>query len=318
MKSDTLILSMNWIFPSTTSLGDRDCKRDILATSDSEGDIVLHYFSTPEYKYQNLSRLPKTSKHSDQAWCVAWTVDTKNFNRPILLSGGDDSQLLKHEFLRCIQQNGTPFVKLLSTEADCKTHMGGVTAIMPFPFYATEERLLVLTGSYDDHVRVYNVGDKKRRVLCELNLGGGVWKLRILRDIAKEQMILAKKDIIRFEKEAENRRKSELASEYAKVHPLACRRSQVPEPPPDPSTVPLHFLVIASCMHAGVRILDIQRDGQKNWSIEVVGKFEEGKSMAYAASASPLTDGDGQRYKGRVMCASTSFYDEKGFVWMWK
>ena len=79
-----------------------------------------------------------------------------------------------------------------------------------------------------------------------------------------------------------------------------------------------HVDFAATSCARGTKSKEVFSVGHHFATSNVGGKFEEGKSMAYAASASPLTDGDGQRYKGRVMCASTSFYDEKGFVWIWK
>ncbi|KAM5466278.1 putative methylated diphthine methylhydrolase [Microsporum audouinii] len=59
-----------------------------------------------------------------------------------------------------------------------KFHEGGVTAILPL--CNRDEGSIILTGSYDQHVRVYRFGTR-RQVLASMDLGGGVWRLKLLR-----------------------------------------------------------------------------------------------------------------------------------------
>ena len=59
-----------------------------------------------------------------------------------------------------------------------KHHDAGVTAILPMcPYETAEATAVLLTGSYDEHVRVIDVG--ARKVLAEASLGGGVWATKI-------------------------------------------------------------------------------------------------------------------------------------------
>lgn len=59
-----------------------------------------------------------------------------------------------------------------------KLHHAGITAILPL------SETLVITGSYDDHIRLLQLpkipGDTRPQLLAELNLGGGVWRLKLL------------------------------------------------------------------------------------------------------------------------------------------
>lgn len=74
------------------------------------------------------------------------------------------------------------------------------------------------------------------------------------------------------------------------------------------------FTILASCMHAGVRILKVHlKEGE--WTIEIVARFEEHESMNYASDWQLDFDVNGK------FCAtviSTSFYDKKLCIWRFK
>ncbi|KAL8797523.1 MAG: hypothetical protein Q9195_000339 [Heterodermia aff. obscurata] len=73
-----------------------------------------------------------------------------------------------------------------------------------------------------------------------------------------------------------------------------------------------NFTVLASCMHAGVRILTISNSEDDSWTIKESAKFEEHKSMNYASDArSEPSEGNAQTF----MVVSTSFYDRKLCIW---
>jgi diphthamide biosynthesis protein 7 len=62
---------------------------------------------------------------------------------------------------------------------DRRSHQAGVTAILPL---ASENNILI-TGSYDDNIRVlYTPLQGRKQVLCEENLEGGVWRLKMLKE----------------------------------------------------------------------------------------------------------------------------------------
>lgn len=106
-------------------------------------------------------RTREIHRHSLEAWTCAFTSDAE-----ALLSGGDDSVL---------QYSSINQDEAVQLWADRKLHEAGVTAILPL--WDT----LVITGSYDDHIRLLNLPQiGRRKCLAELNLGGGVWRLKIL------------------------------------------------------------------------------------------------------------------------------------------
>ena len=64
---------------------------------------------------------------------------------------------------------------------DDKTHASGVTAILPLPVPEIPSEF-ILTGSYDEHIRLLVPTLTKRwKCRAEIKVGGGVWRLRLLR-----------------------------------------------------------------------------------------------------------------------------------------
>lgn len=157
---------------------------------------------------------------------------------------------------------GEPVMNLLLEHDDrARHHTAGVTAILPLPVPLVDDAPLVLTGSYDEGLRVYHA-TRRGDVLAQHGLDGGVWRLQLL-----------------YSGGSDSGRQ---------------------------------FLVLASCMHAGtrlVRITQTQQDGLGEWAIEVLAEFTEHESMNYASDT----------WKGAassdLLCVSSSFYDRRVCVW---
>ena len=114
--------------------------------------------------------------HDVEAWTLAFPHDGSMSG---IWSGGDDAVLA-----------WTPSpVKAEETQEQRftvrKVHQAGVTAILPlcFSFLGQADQLLI-TGSYDDHLRVFSFksspGKQKLRILGEVDLSGGVWRIILL------------------------------------------------------------------------------------------------------------------------------------------
>lgn len=224
----------------------------------SNGNVAI--LDTEKLKITHV--LPQA--HSLEAWVAAWSPLRDNL---VLYTGGDDSVLCRHDcsYLQkpSLSRNDADFVR------DSKLHEAGVTAILPICI-DQEEREFLLTGSYDEHIRVLQItpGSKKAKLLLEYRLDGGVWQL--------------------------NR--------------LPCSQ------PPDKESGKPCYWILASCMHAGCRVLKIYgpAHGDGDWSIEIAGKFEELESMNYASDAQR----DPYLHHVKDMTfVSTSFYDKKLCVW---
>ena len=78
--------------------------------------------------------------------------------------------------------------------------------------------------------------------------------------------------------------------------------------------------ILASCMHAGSRVVNIVCHHSSvpheddHWSFEILAKFEEHESMNYASDSSNSGEFN-QGGKNGVTVASTSFYDRRLCIW---
>lgn len=164
---------------------------DTIAASSSDGSIA-----TFDTKGQSHMTSTEAKAHSLEAWTLAWTYaktesETEYGLSPELYSGGDDSVLCRHGLrVRPVLGNlndGNTLSHHYSFQApirDTKTHMAGVTAILPLqPIFLGGQ--VLLTGSYDEYVRLLLPieGSNRPKLLAERRLGGGVWRLKILASV---------------------------------------------------------------------------------------------------------------------------------------
>ncbi|KAL3430460.1 hypothetical protein BDV09DRAFT_20606 [Aspergillus tetrazonus] len=155
---------------------------------------------------------------------------------------------------------------LVSSDDKGLHHTAGVTSILPLPIplshAAANGEPLLLTGSYDEHLRVYHACRGGRgEVLAEMGLGGGVWRLQLL-----------------------------------SAHTSTSKEEWT-------------FLVLASCMHGGTRVVKVTVPGEGEAVIEILAEFTEHESMNYASDI----------WKGgagpEIRIVSSSFYDRRVCVW---
>ena len=221
--------------------------------------------------------------HSLEAWTVVWSSPLGDGVDQYLLSGGDDSCLHKIQvhFQKVTNPQESSLTLGSTVFQDSRTHQAGVTAILCLgtaKIVEDEEAELVLTGSYDEYVRLLALqrGAKRPRVLAEARLGGGVWRLKSF----------------------------PVQSNASKVAPVPHFSLADPK-----ATTAIK--VLASCMHAGVRLLKIGHDGKQDWSIDVLAQFTEHDSMNYGSDLRSNFESEG---KG-MMVVSTSFYDRRLCSW---
>lgn len=254
--ASTLVLSLAW-HPSPE-------RRTTVAVSLSDGQVATfdHEAQSPEATSKSIQA------HDLETWTVTWSSFTRDGGRSALYSGGDDSALCKtytdSRPPNSASDQETSQDQLLSS--DRKTHGAGVTAILPIELVEEGGEEVLMTGSYDEFVRVLVLptGRRRSRILAEKRLGGGVWRLK-----------------------------------------------RVESRPLDPAA-DLQFRVLASCMHAGARVLEVRRSKGGNWTIDIIAKFEEHESMNYASDVQPRSTRD---HTNVTTIVSSSFYDRKLCVW---
>ncbi|OCK79625.1 hypothetical protein K432DRAFT_443739 [Lepidopterella palustris CBS 459.81] len=233
--------------------------------------LVGMTLSTGEVKLSSIKdrRNPHNSTtlyfHDLEAWTISFQIEGTG-----VFSGGDDSVLSFQSLPTVLSPEDTSVLpsdvifededKHKAMWEDRKTHGAGVTAILPL------DDDILITGSYDDHIRIFHAPRVGRRtVLAEINLGGGVWRLK---SVVNESLSTQSKQ-----------------EDTVKA------------------------VLLASCMHAGTQILKVVKDGDGNWCLEVLAKFEEHKSMNYASDFQPKIG------TGPVTYISTSFYDKLLCLW---
>lgn len=254
-----LVLSLAWCKDLPFELG--------ASLSNGEVFVVEDEWLANETKVEAFSRKRLITRHEREAWTVAVTPHGRG-----VFSGGDDMALWFCSFC-CTQPSSiTSILEPASlssvlesahpdqTWSDRKLHSAGITAILPLSDH------VLVTGSYDDCIRVILAPTYGRpTVLKELNLGGGVWRLKLMK--------------------------------------------QRPEDWQEGDQGPANFLILASCMHAGTRIIRLALSENGDWDITILAQFEEHKSMNYGSDFRPETKGDSWTI------VSTSFYDKLLCMW---
>lgn len=258
----------------------------LIAITTASGQVILAQIHDD---YQGLDVLENpVLEHLLEAWVVAFSPPTSlSSSEPdkaalTVFSGGDDSALQYTTYDPAASSDDLPTPYSPIT---LRNHTAGVTAILPLPLPNSSSQHIVLTGSYDDTLRVFAItplhttyGAKQARLLAEYNLGGGVWRLSVI----GEPTVTTTNNTTGTESWA--------------------------------------VTVLASCMHAGTRVLRITAGGEGVVEIEVLGRFEEHKSMNYGSDWARVVDGGGGNVldedgRPRRVIVSTSFYDRLLCVW---
>lgn len=264
LDDDVLFLQCNWHPAADRVLG--------VTTSTGLARLLL---LDDEWKIAKSADV--NIQNSLEAWCIAFSpadAATNVTDQPIsVYCGGDDSTL---RYTTCHWEGGneqsdpSPILDVPFGPMTIKgQHDAGVTAILPLPLSAQDHGRIVVTGSYDDHLRVFAIHDlhesyglKRVQLLTDANLGGGVWRLKLI----------------------------------------------------DIQTVgsSTRIRILASCMYAGARLVEIVTDNSgQSWTCVVLARFEEHESMNYASDISSLYP----TADGRIRIVSTSFYDKLLCLW---
>lgn len=242
-------------------------RADLLAVTTSTGNVHLVHLRSLEGGWE-LNPEPVIT-HTLETWCVAISPIPNGLGQPSggqeaaespfrVYSGGDDSML---RFRTRSWDEGAIVGSLPALES--RGHDAGVTAILPL-FDQGDGHELIVTGSYDEHIRLFTVPPfSKPKNLAEGRLdGGGVWRLKLI-------------DLDRTP-----------SQDYV-----------------------WRARILASCMHAGARVVELLGTGNGEYHFRVLARFEEHKSMNYGSDFQP-------GWEDKLSVVSTSFYDR--LLCMWK
>lgn len=192
-SDDVLFLSCAW----------HPVFHNLLAITTS--DFHVHIFHISSDWNAHIVMDGPAALHQLEVWTSAFSPmvsGARESSEPLeftLFSGGDDSKLLASTIAysprKCPDEKLSSIEPLYSPRV-FKGHDAGVTAILPLPVSTGWEGVLVVTGSYDDHIRVYRYTGPFQvpQLLAEKNLGGGVWRLKSIvaseADVDEWQVVL--------------------------------------------------------------------------------------------------------------------------------
>lgn len=86
-----------------------------------------------------------------------------------------------------------------------------------------------------------------------------------------------------------------------------------PSNPDDPAGI--SFLVLASCMRVGCKILKVDRNSEDEWGIEVLAEFVDSERVRPLSYASGFQVGSSSPDLQDMTFVSTSFYEKKLCIW---
>jgi hypothetical protein len=264
-----------------------------LAATLSAGEVIIVKAKLSGIKSTfdpRLSRLPETIPlsretvhyHDLEAWTVmAVPIDTtQDRQKLLLLSGADDSKLKTSiiEINTSHQIDEHTLSPPASLWTDSKSHSAGVTAILPLPSIlpvaTAPQPIPLLTGSYDEHLRLFTLSPHTHRraplaALTELHLHGGVWRIKLM-----DHYIVPLRRV---------------TPPHPNTPPTDPR--QLPAAPPLPAHE-THYVLIVASMHNGPQIVRVTHvpsplKPEGTWTLEVAARlqFEAHKSLVYDVEA---------------------------------
>lgn len=272
----------------------------LVAITTASGQVILAQIHDD---YQGLDVLENpVLDHDLEAWVVAFSPppsqqqqkpsqDHRDDKTPLSLlpttifSGGDNASLQYITYIPSTSSDDSSTTPY--SPISLRDHTAGVTAILPLSLPGSnspQQPHIVLTGSYDDTLRVFSI--------TPLHTTYGAKKARLLAECYLGGGVW--------------------------------RLGVIGEPAITHETGSWAVTVLASCMHAGTRVLRITAGGGGNdgdVAIKVLGRFEEHKSMNYGSDWSRVVGGgEGESIldkegRPRGLIVSTSFYDRLLCVW---
>lgn len=175
-----LVLSLTWHPFRAHALGltlsdgrvllcESTCNTAAAAASEGSSSSSSNAIASDLWSQDAVITTHEIQQHELEAWTLAFMPPTRHEKESVkVLSGGDDI------VLQC-SSDDPPAAPQIPLWKDRKLHSAGITAILPL------SNTLVVTGSYDDHIRLLHLpAVGRKQTLASLCLGGGVWRLKLL------------------------------------------------------------------------------------------------------------------------------------------
>ncbi|KAK6498122.1 hypothetical protein TWF506_004362 [Arthrobotrys conoides] len=184
-------LSTHQVTDSTILILSLAISPDGLLVSTTTSDSKIHILKFTDTTFTSFKQIAEIENvHTGlEAWTSIFSVDGKT-----LYSGGDDASFATWDLSNLDASEDEDKDQIVSqTYRNRKIHTAGVTSILPVTISGQE---YIITGSYDQFVRVFSPSTK-RWLDTSLDLDGGVWRLEILPNnnfIPKEQGISSGKN----------------------------------------------------------------------------------------------------------------------------
>lgn len=187
-----LSLFLAWIPPNLESSS--EATPDGFAVSFSGGQISVFHANDPNTPAAQLTRENMTEIEFPgspiEIWYVAFNSTKPSGHRlPSLFSGDDFSQLREFLFPGRAKTGDADedddedsLAPYQNFNDKGRNHNAGVTAILPL--FSDEIRTVLVTGSYDGNIRLYQLATRGQ-VLTEFDLGGGVWRLKLIKSMTR-------------------------------------------------------------------------------------------------------------------------------------
>ncbi|KAI1920367.1 hypothetical protein LOZ65_004081 [Ophidiomyces ophidiicola] len=276
-SSDQLALFLAWI-PHNVSLKVGDCSNQIedgFAVSFSDGRVSVFFSKDGANKlHQDSVCEMQLTGYPVEIWHVAFHFKTEE-GQPALLFAGDDMQHIRAASLDTMTRAEDMLPCSWQVDDRGRFHDAGVTCILPL--FHEGAGTIVLTGSYDEHIRVYHFKPRPE-VLASKNLGGGVWRLKLIK-----------------EEELPNI-SSQIQGEPDILH---------------------SYTILASCMHGGARILRVTHTREHwEIEILVEFKEHQSMNYASDAYSGARDEDDANNVRhNSALFVTSSFYDKRVCVW---
>jgi diphthamide biosynthesis protein 7 len=277
--SSQLALYLAWIppRPACEQLKVSEQAPHGFAVSLSGGQISVFYTNAASHELTQDSMSEIQLPGSEiEVWYLAFNSATYPDNAlPSLFSGDDLSQVREFVFpgqLVNASEDDDPVAPYQKFNDRGKIHSAGVTVILPLVLNGSEA--VLVTGSYDGHIRVYQP-QFRGRVLAELDLGGGVWRMQLIHTKS-----------MRLSSSESDQDESMIYFILASCMHVGCR------------------IVALSRTSSGAE------DGHL-WRFDIRAEFTEHTSMNYASGLRILRNDQSLD----LLCVSSSFYDKRVCVW---